>query len=84
VARRRAHHQIASSLLPLSKTSIGQFFHLLLFSCSLGGLISRNYITETGWRESGRVTSRIMDTQVRPIRSKLGVVSHHGWELKAV
>ena len=56
----------------------------VVFLRSLGRLLSRNYITETVWRENGDVTSRTIDTHVSRIRSKLGLVSQHGWELKAV
>jgi DNA-binding response OmpR family regulator len=56
----------------------------VLFLRNLGRLLSRNYITETVWRENGAVTSRTIDTHISRIRSKLGLVSKHGWELKAV
>jgi DNA-binding response OmpR family regulator len=56
----------------------------VLFLRNLGRLLSRNYITETVWRESAGVTSRTIDTHVSRIRLKLGLVSQHGWELKAV
>jgi DNA-binding response OmpR family regulator len=56
----------------------------VLFLRNLGRLLSRNYITETVWRENGGFTSRTIDTHVSRIRSKLGLVSQHGWQLKAV
>ena len=56
----------------------------VLFLRNLGRLLSRNYIREVVWGANGLVTSRTIDTHVSRIRTKLGLVPEHGWELKAV
>jgi DNA-binding response OmpR family regulator len=55
----------------------------VLFFKNMGRLLPRSYITQTVWRADG-VNSRTIDTHVSRIRSKLGLVPEHGWELKAV
>jgi two-component system, OmpR family, response regulator RegX3 len=60
-------------------------FHLaVLFLRNLGRLLSRSYICEVVWGGNGVVTSRSIDTHVSRIRSRLGLIPAHGWELKAV
>jgi two-component system response regulator RegX3 len=56
----------------------------VLFLRNLGRLLSRSYIHEVVWGGNGSVTSRTIDTHISRIRSKLGLVYEHGWELKAV
>ncbi len=53
---------------------------------NLGRLLSRSYIREVVWGANGLVSSRSIDTRpnMSRIRTKLGLVSEHGWELKAV
>ena len=63
---------------------IKHFNLAVLFFRNLGRLLSRGYITQTVWREAGIVNSRTIDTHVSRIRSKLGLIPEHGWELKAV
>ena len=64
--------------------SMKDFNLAVLFFRNLGRLLSRSYITQTVWREAGIVNSRTIDTHVSRIRSKLGLIPEHGWELKAV
>ena len=56
----------------------------VVFLRNLGRLLSRSYIREVVWGANGVVTSRSIDTHVSRIRTKLGLVPEHGWELKAV
>jgi two-component system response regulator RegX3 len=56
----------------------------VLFLRNLGRLLSRSYIRDVVWSANGLVTSRSVDTHVSRIRTKLGLVPEHGWELKAV
>jgi two-component system, OmpR family, response regulator RegX3 len=56
----------------------------VLFLRNLGRLLSRSYIREVVWSANGLLTSRSIDTHVSRIRTKLGLVPGHGWELKAV